>query len=165
MVDNDAYYLNDLDLMSNKSITTKIFSYAPVVPWADLILFKGYAINTTIFMWMTYIKGLKTSVNFKICGLGTTFCCLLCQNELESHNHIFFKCDFTWRLIKHLLHDGMYFLLAPTLGQVLNHANTFDHKISKRIYLLSRFLSTLSRRNEILEHLEILNLLFKFHHY
>lgn len=85
---------------------------------------------------MAFIKGLKTSDLIQARGIGETFPCLFCHCSPESHNHLFFECQFTWNILKKFLLLGNYLLLAPTLSQVLHHATSFNHKISKRIYLL-----------------------------
>lgn len=58
--DSDTFYWNGQNSISSVVIKDKLYSGISNVPWADLIWFKGYAINLAIFTWMAFIKGLKT---------------------------------------------------------------------------------------------------------
>lgn len=85
---------------------------------------------------MAYIEGFKTSDNFSRRGLGNSLLCCHCSSVNESHKHLFFECLFTWNMIKTLLPYGNFFMLEPSLHQVLHQAQFLGHKVIKRIYLL-----------------------------
>lgn len=126
---------NNHDL-STRSIKEDIFSSHPNFQWDKFIQHKGHAINYVVFYWMTLLKGLKTSHNFAARGLGTTITCCLCDSTLESHNYLFFNCSFAQQVIRIVLHRGSFFLLEPSLSDVLLFGDTLEHKIISRIYFL-----------------------------
>lgn len=113
-----------------------MFSHLPDKSWAKFLWFKGHTINLAIFCWMDFVEGLKTSNKLHKCGLGPSLQCCFGSLSIESRRHLFSECPFTWNLIKELLPSGIFFLLEPSLLQVLQHSQPLDHKIKRMSYLL-----------------------------
>lgn len=63
-------------------------------------------------------NGLKTSDLFSTRGLGSTFQCLLCFMELESHSHMFFECEYSIKVMRKVPPKGHFFLMCFSTQQV-----------------------------------------------
>lgn len=130
LLESDTVLWRNNNNISNVLIKYTLYSHMHNLSWTDLIQFKGHGINLSIFTVMDVHKGLKTSDNFKARGFGTVFPYFFCHTSPKSHNHIFFDCPLTGNILREVLPYGNYFLLAPTLIQVLQHDNNLSHKIT-----------------------------------
>ncbi|PKU82913.1 hypothetical protein MA16_Dca006211 [Dendrobium catenatum] len=87
---------------------------------------------------MARIGKLKTADNLIMRGIQVPPHCSLCSGHLENHSHLFFDCDFTFYILKHILPDFNSFLLRPTLPQVLDYIEnslSFDRTDKEFCYL------------------------------
>ncbi|XP_021996242.2 uncharacterized protein LOC110893442 [Helianthus annuus] len=80
----------------------------PEVPWADAVWFPQSIPRHSFLMWLFLNKKLKTQdVMSKWNSLGNAnfnlMCCLLCTAGPDSHDHLFFECNYSalvWKGIR-----------------------------------------------------------------
>lgn len=113
-----------------------IFESYPNVGWSKDVWFKGNAINFTLYCWMAFLEGLKTSDILAKRGLGSPTDCCFCLSHSESHTHLFFECTYSMNLIRTLLPNGNFLLMQCSLKQIYSSVDYKDHKIIIRLQLL-----------------------------
>lgn len=63
------------------------------------------------------MEELETSDKFFKRGIGPTFNCCFYHDALEFHQHLFFVCNFSWKILKEFVLNDQFFLIASTLTQ------------------------------------------------
>lgn len=112
------------------------FQHLSVFDWSNSIWYKGFDINLSLFAgWLT-MRGLKPLICFISVVWAIIWIVIFILLNQECINTCFFQCPFSWNLIRQLLPNGDFFMLEPSLHQVLFQDNSLGHKIIKRIYLL-----------------------------
>nr|XP_043619776.1 uncharacterized protein LOC122591580 [Erigeron canadensis] len=80
------------------------------VPWYKIVWFSQCILCHSFLMWLILQRKLKTQDQMMRWGGGGNLnmrllCCSLCQRGPDSHNHLFFECDFSqqvWSGVKGL---------------------------------------------------------------
>lgn len=87
---------------------------------------------------MAFRHGLKTSDNLILRGLAVNPLCAFCQIIGESHNHIFFECDYSFDILKKLFPRMNIMLLRPNIWQAFHCIDDWDIDKSRKnmCYLL-----------------------------
>ncbi|GFY93985.1 hypothetical protein Acr_09g0004310 [Actinidia rufa] len=67
----------------------------PIVEWRYLIWFPGHVPRWSVIAWLAIKERLSTRDRIIREGMGGDPICILCTNDLESHDHIFFNCPFS----------------------------------------------------------------------
>ncbi|XP_039057438.1 uncharacterized protein LOC120200747 [Hibiscus syriacus] len=81
--------------VSTSYIWDKLRPPAPKVPWHHLVWFSGRIPKHSIIVWMALLNRLPTRVRLLRMGLAIeSDKCLLCDNEAETRDHLFFECQF-----------------------------------------------------------------------
>lgn len=132
----DSIIWDGSNTINSKCIKNVLFQHLPYSTFAKDIWFKGFSLNHSLYYWMKSLDILKTSDKLKEKGIGSNINCFFCESNLESYHHLFFQCNFTWRLLQNLIPEGGFFLLSPTLPQVFQLTFTLEHKVLTRAYLL-----------------------------
>ena len=64
------------------------------VEWCPLIWFNKHIPRYSFVVWMAIKERLHTEDRLLQFGIVDDSCCVLCQQEEESHDHLFFNCKF-----------------------------------------------------------------------
>ncbi|PKU60948.1 Putative ribonuclease H protein [Dendrobium catenatum] len=94
------------------------FSDMEDVSWAKYIWHKGFALRYASYAWMAILRKLKTADLLLSRGISVTAECSFCSYSRECHSHLFFECDFSFKLITELIPALENFYLRPNLFQV-----------------------------------------------
>ncbi|XP_028548818.1 uncharacterized protein LOC114579172 [Dendrobium catenatum] len=95
------------------------------VSWHPYIWHKRYALHYSSFAWLAVLGGLKTAEALAIRNIMVCRECSLCSVGEDNTSHIFFQCDYTFKIVSHLLPALNKFLLMPTMIQCFDFFN--DH--------------------------------------
>ncbi|CAH8262212.1 unnamed protein product [Arabidopsis lyrata] len=71
---------------------------SPKVPWKIAVWNTGGIPKQNFLLWLLVLNRCPTCDRLLSWGLNTDSSCLLCNSSLESRNHIFFNCSFTWTI-------------------------------------------------------------------
>ncbi|KAI0511222.1 hypothetical protein KFK09_011847 [Dendrobium nobile] len=95
-----------------------------------------YAMHFSCYTYTALLKGLKTIDILSKWNLDVPLTFVVCSNDEENHNHIFFECDFSFSIIISSLVPCLHhFILRPIFLQVLDFNFTSNmEKDSKEIY-------------------------------
>ncbi|XP_039045913.1 uncharacterized protein LOC120185900 [Hibiscus syriacus] len=92
-------FVGQVQEVSTRYIWDKLRSPAPKVPWHHLVWFSGRIPKHSIIVWMAILNRLPTRVRLLRTGLAIeTDKCLLCCEEAETKDHIFFEWQFAKEL-------------------------------------------------------------------
>ena len=76
-------------------------SPAPKVTWHKLIWFLAAIPKAGFILWLAIRGRLGTQDRFHIHPLNLS--CLLCDGQVEDHDHLFFNCPFSWAIWSEIL--------------------------------------------------------------
>ncbi|XP_058180014.1 uncharacterized protein LOC131298547 [Rhododendron vialii] len=112
---------------------------SPIQPWHPLVWFSQGVPRWSFIEWLAILGRLSTRDRLVSWGVTASSQCVLCLNGMESHNHLFFECDFsaaTWGQI--MIRNGICMAVVP-LSQELEWAgqNRAGKGFRNYIYKLS----------------------------
>ncbi|KAI0492827.1 hypothetical protein KFK09_027103 [Dendrobium nobile] len=84
------------------------FAHQIIVPWHKFVWHKRYALRFSSYAWLAISESLKIADALSKWGIFILATCVLCNKEMESINHLFFQCDFSFRGLKNFI-----FWLSP----------------------------------------------------
>ncbi|KAL0919520.1 hypothetical protein M5K25_011618 [Dendrobium thyrsiflorum] len=87
-------------------------------PWANYLWFKGSALRFSAFGWICLVGGLKTADALSRRNIHINPICPLCSLELESTNHLFFECQYSYTILLKLIPQASSLLLRPNVLQL-----------------------------------------------
>ncbi|KAL0294745.1 UNVERIFIED_CONTAM: hypothetical protein Sangu_3212400 [Sesamum angustifolium] len=70
----------------------------PKVGWYSLLLGPCKIPKYSFVLWLAILEKLSTMDKPWLSHLGGV--CVLCGRELETHEHLFFRCSYSWRCIR-----------------------------------------------------------------
>ncbi|KAL0918306.1 hypothetical protein M5K25_010306 [Dendrobium thyrsiflorum] len=130
------------DYMNNasfKEFYNEFFVNMDHVTWHPLVWHSNYSLRFSVFTWMALLNGLKTADallkrNIYIENNN----CSLCHDFHDSTTHIFFECDYTYRVLCNLIPIFNCFFLRPNIPQAFEFIadSVSDSKI-KNCFLLT----------------------------
>ncbi|KAL0927271.1 hypothetical protein M5K25_001434 [Dendrobium thyrsiflorum] len=87
---------------------------------------KKKSLRFSIYTWLALIGGLKTADvlikrNIAVPQLG----CAMCHGSLETATHLFFECDYAFKVLNRVIPGLHNFLLRPNICQVLSHIDSY----------------------------------------
>ncbi|KAJ9540805.1 hypothetical protein OSB04_027311 [Centaurea solstitialis] len=89
---------------SIREASRSILGIDPLVPWTKFVWFKGHVPKFSFCMWIACCWRLPTQDRIGTWFSGsTTLSCALCDECMDSHDHLFFGCTYSrevWRRIK-----------------------------------------------------------------
>ncbi|XP_028550791.1 uncharacterized protein LOC114579651 [Dendrobium catenatum] len=134
---NNCYWTNNAKPYF-KTFHKCFFLDCQTVPWYKLVWHKHYALRFSIYTWMAFRHGLKTSDNLILRGLSVNPLCAFCQIIEESHNHLFFECDYSFDILKKVFARMNNILLRPNIWQAFHYIDEWDIDKSRKnmCYLL-----------------------------
>ncbi|XP_020678500.1 uncharacterized protein LOC110096767 [Dendrobium catenatum] len=88
------------------------------VDWSKYVWHRRHAIRFACYSWMALMGKLKTTDLLIHRGISANPSCSFCLGNNESHNHLFFSCDYTFLVLSLMLPDVGFFYLRPNLFQV-----------------------------------------------
>ncbi|XP_022040045.1 uncharacterized protein LOC110942580 [Helianthus annuus] len=99
---------DDFSDYSSSGVWNSIRASEPEVDWASIVWFAQCIPHHAFVMWL--IMRRKLTTQDKILQWNTTrrnsmnmMCCLLCYENIDSHDHLFFECKFStqvWKTIR-----------------------------------------------------------------
>nr|XP_043612390.1 uncharacterized protein LOC122584241 [Erigeron canadensis] len=90
---------------SVKSVWLDLIEECSDVPWAKLIWYSQCIPRHSFILWLAMWQKLKTHDKFEFFELKSDLKCVFCKEGPDSHNHLFFNCDYpnkVWQKIKKL---------------------------------------------------------------
>ena len=67
---------------------------SPVVDWHSTVWFKEQIPRCSFITWLSMLARLPTRDRLLSWGLNVPSACVLCDNGVESHSHLFFECSY-----------------------------------------------------------------------
>ncbi|XP_028554366.1 uncharacterized protein LOC114580576 [Dendrobium catenatum] len=90
------------------------------VPWYKYVWHKHHALRYSVYVWLAFKDGLKTSEFLAKRGINTAAKCCFCHDDTETISHLFFECSFTFAIAKYFLPWLNVLLMRPNLHQLYN---------------------------------------------
>ncbi|PKU79643.1 Putative ribonuclease H protein [Dendrobium catenatum] len=115
-VDTGCLWNNSVKV-SNKLFSNEFFKQHSVVSWHRFVWHKHSSIRFSSFGWLAVKNGLKTADNLFKREIMMNNSCIFCQDSRESHSHLFFECDFSFRIMILLIPQSQTLLFRPNLLQ------------------------------------------------
>ncbi|KAL7212528.1 hypothetical protein ACSBR2_015258 [Camellia fascicularis] len=72
--------------------------YDSRVAWAKILWFKFHIPRISIVVWVAIHNRLNTLDWLVVFGTSNSAICCLCGVGPKDHNHLFFKCPFSYRV-------------------------------------------------------------------
>ncbi|PKU60598.1 hypothetical protein MA16_Dca028108 [Dendrobium catenatum] len=91
------------------------------VSWHKFVWHKHSSLRFSIYSWIAFKEGLKTASNLATRGISVCPSCIFCKSNLETHNHLFFECDFSFNILLRFFSRMQSMLLRSNLWQVFNY--------------------------------------------
>ncbi|KAL0923617.1 hypothetical protein M5K25_007680 [Dendrobium thyrsiflorum] len=122
-----------------KDFYKEYFEREASVDWHHFVWHKNKALRFSVFSWLALMGGLKTVDALARRNIYMTDpICPLCRCDLESLNHLFFECYYSFTILVKLIPNFQYFYLRPSLIQSLNHVGSIaGTKLEKQGLLLT----------------------------
>ncbi|KAI0507838.1 hypothetical protein KFK09_013966 [Dendrobium nobile] len=100
------------------SFIEEFYSFQEDVMWSKVVWHKHHALRFSIYAWLCFVGGLKTSDALRKRNIEVDPKCVFCHCHEESVSHLFFECDYTFSIISKMLPAITSFLLRPNLHQI-----------------------------------------------
>ena len=84
-----------LPKFSSKATWERIRNRSALVSWSKVIWFKQKIPRWSFAAWMAILGCIPTRDRFLVWGLNVPNSCVLCASGIETHQHLFFQCNFT----------------------------------------------------------------------
>ncbi|XP_059668892.1 uncharacterized protein LOC132313980 [Cornus florida] len=110
--DKLIWTVSPFDSFSLKHTISHLMDHGPLVPWYNLVWHTASIPRMKFNMWLAVQSRLPTLDSQAMVHHGNT--CVLCGIEIESHSHLFFRCDFSaplWEFIQARCRFYNYFLI------------------------------------------------------
>ncbi|PKU63676.1 Putative ribonuclease H protein [Dendrobium catenatum] len=117
---NSSITWDGLAAPSFKTFSGIFYSNLEEVYWHRFIWHKYGSLKFDCFAWMALLGKLKCADVLLKRGLQVNPKCSFCDTSLESHNHIFFECDYSFMVLLLVLPNFDSFLFRPNLLQVFD---------------------------------------------
>lgn len=73
-------------------------NFGPKVPWCKIVWFSNNIPRNSFILWMAILEKLKTQDRVISWGINGNLLCPFCNLVCDSHNHLFFICEFSSRI-------------------------------------------------------------------
>jgi len=83
------------ETFSSKGTWMQIRQISPHVAWHKAVWFKESVPRFSFILWMASHERLTTRDRLLQWGMNVHGSCVLCDSGLDSHDHLFFKCEFS----------------------------------------------------------------------
>lgn len=94
----DHVLWDSTSLVSTSSIWNSIRRRSQEVDWCSLVWNKIYVPRFSFSLWLAFHKGFKTKDVLIRYGIDTSAECRLCSNQIESFQHLFFQCPYSFHV-------------------------------------------------------------------
>ncbi|CAH1444098.1 unnamed protein product [Lactuca virosa] len=84
-------------------VSSSLICHESKVDWHDLVWFQNRIPSHYFILWFAILGRLRTQDRMKNWKDSNEFCCAFCNNQVDSHSHLFFECNFpmeVWDLMK-----------------------------------------------------------------
>lgn len=127
----------DICSLSNTVVYNTLNDGFDKVDWMNYIWFKCHSLKFSLTTLKVIINGFKTYDILLARGIHVGQLCVLCKENLETQNNLFFECKFTYNLFKTCIIQAHFFLYPCNFLQTQSHVESLAGKIHKRFYLLA----------------------------
>ncbi|KAK4394239.1 hypothetical protein Sango_1894700 [Sesamum angolense] len=107
---------------STKAVYDIFRNHGPKVGWYSLLLGPCKIPRYSFVLWMAILDKLSTMDKTWLSHLGV---CVLCGREMETHDHLFFRCNYSRQCIR-ILKGTVRFLGRTEHGQLILHGRRRD---------------------------------------
>ncbi|VVB05419.1 unnamed protein product [Arabis nemorensis] len=122
-----------------------------LVPWSNVVWLKKGIPKQKLLTWLFVLNRCPTRDRLISWGISIDPACLLCNDEAESRNHLFFECDFTrsiwWRLSHKLRLPWTSGSWDTTLQILISFKGTQNHRFLILLAWQSLIYETWRERN------------------
>ncbi|KAI0513680.1 hypothetical protein KFK09_009710 [Dendrobium nobile] len=94
------------------------YATLPLVNWYKYIWHKKSAIRYSVYAWMAFRGGLKTTDVLAVRGIIVPNTCCFCNTEKETISHLFFECHYTFGIAIALLPWMHRMFMRPNIHQL-----------------------------------------------
>ncbi|GJX81464.1 reverse transcriptase zinc-binding domain-containing protein [Tanacetum coccineum] len=126
-----------------------------VVIWNKLIWFSQNIPKHAFILWLAIQERLTTQDKVRKWGSYDLMMCPLCSNDMDSHNHLFFECEFSnklWNMVKRRIEyhsSGQNWQDIITELSTLQNGNTIGSIIRRLCFAACVYLIWQERNNRI----------------
>ncbi|XP_052624830.1 uncharacterized protein LOC128132348 [Lactuca sativa] len=82
---------------SCKQVWSDLNNFGDIVPWYDIVWYNNCIPRNSFILWMAVLNRLKTQDRVRGWEVAGKLLCPFCEIVPDSHNHLFFNCDYTSR--------------------------------------------------------------------
>ncbi|KAL7616874.1 hypothetical protein Lser_V15G04043 [Lactuca serriola] len=83
---------------SCKQVWSDLNNFGDIVPWYDIVWYNNCIPRNSFILWMAVLNRLKTQDRVRGWEVAGKLLCPFCEIVPDSHNHLFFNCDYTSRI-------------------------------------------------------------------
>ena len=116
-LDNINWLLSSTGRFTTKSAWEHIRVAKPQVPWKHIVWYSGNLPKASFILWLAVRRKLGTQDRLHNVPHGTT--CLLCNAQLETHDHLFFECQYSCHLWHIISLKGAFNTPSSTWGNLV----------------------------------------------
>ncbi|CAH1447584.1 unnamed protein product [Lactuca virosa] len=101
-----VFWLNwkgDIVPFAVNQVSSSLICHESKVGWHELVWFQNRISSHCFILWLAILGRLRTQDRMKNWKDSNEFCCAFCYNQMDSHSHLFFDCNFpkeVWDLMK-----------------------------------------------------------------
>ncbi|KAI0494111.1 hypothetical protein KFK09_024242 [Dendrobium nobile] len=106
--------------VTNKIFRKEFYIHYPVMDWYHFVWHKHSVIRYSAFGWLAVKNGLKTADILIRRGITVNPLCIFCLMSNESHSHLFFECDYSFKILCALIPQAHSLLLRPNIHQMFH---------------------------------------------
>nr|GEY21176.1 hypothetical protein [Tanacetum cinerariifolium] len=125
------------------------------VDWYKVIWYSQNIPKHAFISWLAIHNKLTTQDKIKQWGSYDVMCCALCKHEMDSHSHLFFKCEYSkvfWgKILKKMGVFGSTYKWNDLVVEMSrrNNGNSVDSVIRRLCFAASVYLILQERKNRI----------------
>ncbi|XP_052623754.1 uncharacterized protein LOC128129115 [Lactuca sativa] len=82
-------------------IDSNLNNFGDIVPWYDLVWYNNCIPRNSFILWLAVLNRLKTQDRVRGWEVAGNLLCPFCDNMPDSHNHLFFNCEYSSRIWKY----------------------------------------------------------------
>ncbi|XP_052623753.1 uncharacterized protein LOC128129113 [Lactuca sativa] len=86
---------------SCKQVWNDLNNFGDIVPWYDLVWYNNCIPRNSFILWLAVLNRLKTRDRVRGWEVAGNLLCPFCDNMPDSHNHLFFNCEYSSRIWKY----------------------------------------------------------------
>ncbi|XP_058183541.1 uncharacterized protein LOC131301336 [Rhododendron vialii] len=120
MVDSVIWVPHPSGIFTIKSAWEAIREKFPIQPRFKVIWGSHNVPRWSFILWLAALHRLSTKDRLRNWGMALDALCCLCQDEEESHHHLFFDCSYSTRVWQYLVSKNRVAGIPNNMGDVLD---------------------------------------------